>query len=239
MIRAAAALAALLAVSACGTPRRPPVNAIVFTPTVLGTPLTAGAYVSVEARRAGGTAAAFADVIEIVLPGEDADPLAAAPGTVPAGAVVQRTATDKKGRAGLAFPVGMPACAYVWDGGYAGAGAAMISSLVTRPENVYGYGVRLVPAVTLRGEVTDADGRPAAGATVRAAFRCGADPGLVVLMTTCNPDGDFVLPPVPAGPDDTGNAVSLRADAPDGTSVRRETTTAGLRAGPVRLVLGR
>jgi hypothetical protein len=233
---AIAALAALLVVSACRAPTRPSAAPAVFTPTVLGVPSMPGAYVGVDARHANGTTAAYAEVIEVVLTWADADPLDRPPERLGPGTVVQRTETDAKGVAGLAVPAGTRACAYVWSGSFAGAGEAIAANLITRPEHFDGYEVRLVPAVPVRGDVTDADGRPAADATVRAAFRCGTDPGLVVLMTRCNPDGAFALPPVPAG---AGNAVSLRADAPDGASVRRETTIAELRAGPVRLGLGR
>jgi hypothetical protein len=246
----ATALATLLAVSACGTQPQPPAAPASFTPTVLGEFGTPGTYADVHVIGAGGAPATRAEILELVVAWDrDADPLAASPrnragrepffSPPPAGVVVERKVADANGMASLAFPVGLKACAYAYTDDDAGAGEAIAASLITRPENVYGYEVRLVPAVAVRGEVTDADGRPAAGATVRAAFRCGSDPGLVVLMTTCDSGGAFALPPVPAGTGGAASAVSLRADAPDETSVRRAATTSELRAGSVRLVLGR
>jgi hypothetical protein len=236
-----AVAAAFVALASCVTQRSPTAGAG-FAPTVSTRNGAATAHLHVRVSRGDGTPASHANLLEVLSYPADVEPLATPPDAlgprplVPglwqtAGAVVQQAEADAEGRATLVVR-GAPVRAYAWLGETAGVGEVESGSIVTRAENVYGE-VRLVPAVRVRGEVVDADGRMSCGAIVRVAFRSPSDPRPVVLMTTCDANGGFALPPIPSGP------VSLRADAADGGSVRVETTTDELRRGAVRLALAR
>ena len=249
--RATAALAYLLAAAGCATAVRPIARTGRFRPTVMyaaGVPEgSAGEYLHTKLVAPGGGPAAFAEVIELIEPGREGDPLAASPADSAdsgfldawhrraAGVVVERRQADEKGFVSLAFEVGLRARPYAYTGALAGAGESRAASLITRPENVYGNELRLVPATAVLGDVVDESGEPVRGAFVRIAFRVPSCDGPLVLMTACDDDGAFALPPIPAG--DAGDPVTLRADADGGRSARVDLTPEVRRAGPVRVVL--
>lgn len=247
------ALALVLAAIGCASPARPVALTGHFAPIVMypnGVSAgSVGEYEHTTVRRPDGSPAAFADVIELIVPRPNGDPLVASPADSAdsgfldswhrraAGTVVERRTANAKGEVSLAFPVGLPACAYAYTDELAGVGEARAASLITRPENVYGAELRLVPAVAVVGDVLDEAGRPARGATVRVAFRSPFGSGHLVLMTTCDDNGAFALPPIPVGK--AGDLVELRADADEARTARLQVTQEDLRGEPVRLVLAR
>jgi hypothetical protein len=245
------AVAFVLAAVGCASPARPLALTGHFAPTVMYpegvTEGSVGEYEHTTVRRPDGSPAPFAEAIEVIVPCGKGDPLANSPADSadtgfldpwhrrPAGTVVERRTANAKGQVSLAFPVGLPACVYAYTDGLAGAGSARAASLITRPENVYGAGLQLVPAAAVAGDVIDDEGRPARGATVRIAFRSPSGTGHLVLMTVCDENGAFALPPIPIG--EAGDLVMFRVDADDGRSARVQVTFEDLRTGPMRLAL--
>jgi hypothetical protein len=242
----------LLAVVGCAAAPRPIARTGRFDPPVMYPDGVhkdgVGEYESTTVLRPDGTPAPFADVLEVTVPEHDGDPLVLSPAESaaggflqdswrrrPAGTVVERKRADEKGRVFLAFEVGLRACPYAYCDGLAGAGDARAASLIDRPENIYGAELRLAPAIAVAGDVVDEAGAPVRRAAVRIAFRTRRDSEWLVLMTVCDENGAFALPPVPVG--EGTEPIMLRADADDGRSARAEVNAADLRAGPMRLVI--
>lgn len=253
---------AITALPGCsGVASLPDRPATEFRPTVLhpeGTGGNVGAYLCIEAAFQGGQPVAGGEVLALALPLPSSEDLLMFDGCLerpasglpsggtffntmdrPPGEVIERTRTRGDGSGSVGLPVGVYACAYVYTGDHAGAGGGYGSSLITRPENVFGYRVRLFPAVPVSGYVKWRDGRPAAGAVVRAGVAPAVPNARLVLMTRCDEDGGFALPPVPLGAPGWGSSLTLRADSPEGAHVRREFREADLRGGPVQLTIGR